>query len=114
MPQIHLRLDNWSKVFLISSALAMAIQAGLLLAFLPKLPPEVPLFYSLPWGEDRLVTPIWLWALPAVSGIFLVINLAGSHLLNEIVLTRILSSTSFLISLLALVTLIKIILLGLP
>lgn len=110
----RLNLDRWSRNFLILAGLLFTLQAGLLFLSLSKLPPQVPLFYSLPWGEERLVTPQLLWILPAVSAAILIVNLVGSHLLRELVLTRILSCTAFLVAVLSLITLVKIILLGLP
>lgn len=109
-----LNLDSWSKNFLILAVAATIPQIGLLLYALPQLPPVVPLFYSLPWSEARLTDPILLWLLPALSGAVILVNLIGSHLLNEVVLTRILNGTGFLFALFALVTLAKIVLLGLP
>ena len=110
----RLNLDPWSRNFLILAGLLFGLQAGLLLLALPKLPPQVPLFYSLPWGEERLVSPTMLWVLPGASAAVLLVNLVGSHLLRELVLTRILSLTAFLVGVLSLITLVKILLLGLP
>ena len=31
------------------------------------LPPQVPLWYSQPWGEEQLANPGWLFVLPASS-----------------------------------------------
>lgn len=39
------------------------IQASLILVSWGNLPPEVPIFYSLPWGE-YLASPLALWILP--------------------------------------------------
>jgi hypothetical protein len=38
-----------------------------LIVIFKKLPPEVPLFFSLPWGFDRLAAPIMLFILPIGS-----------------------------------------------
>lgn len=111
---LSLRLDFWSKVFFALTTLLAAGQAGLLLYLQGRLPPEVPLFYSLPWGEGRLSDPRWLWTLPALTGVVLILNFIGSHLSETSVLTRILSSTAFVVAVLALVTLGKIILLEQP
>jgi len=38
-----------------------------------RLPPQVPLFYSRPWGEDQLAPKIAIFLLPASSvGVFLI------------------------------------------
>lgn len=114
MKLAKLRVDTWSKYFLLLAAALTALQGGVIFWALVKLPPQVPLFYSLPWGEDRLVTPNWLVLLPAVSLGIIIVNLLGSFFLKEVVLTRVLSSTAFLVALLAFITLSKIVLLGLP
>lgn len=114
MKLIKLKVDTWSRYFLLLAVTLTAVQAGIIFWSVPKLPPQVPLFYSLPWGEARLVAPSWLIILPAVSFGIVIVNLVGSIFLKEVVLTRVLSSTAFLVSLLALITLSKIVLLGLP
>lgn len=110
----QLNIDRLSKNFLALTVVFTVFQVGLLLNYQKQLPPAVPLFYSLPWGNARLADPVWLWLLPALSAAGLIINLVGSHLSNDLTLTRILSGTAWLVSVLALVTLIKIIILGLP
>lgn len=110
----QLNIDRLSKNFLTLTVIFAAVQIGLLLNYQKQLPPVVPLFYSLPWGNIRLADPIWLWLLPALSGGGLIINFVGSHLSNDLTLTRILSGTACLVSVLALTTLTKIIILGLP
>lgn len=113
-PVIKLNLDFWSKIFFLAGAILTASQAGLLVWTSGKLPTLVPLFYSLPWGEARLVDPNWLWTLPILSAVVLVLNLIGSHLSSTNVLTRILSSTAFVVTALAFITLGKILLLEQP
>lgn len=39
------------------------ITALLMLYLWRRLPPEIPLFYSLPWGEEQLASPWGLWGL---------------------------------------------------
>jgi len=34
------------------------------------LPPQIPLYYSRPWGEDQITTPIFLFILPLGSLLF--------------------------------------------
>lgn len=40
-----------------------------------KLPPEVPLFYSRPWGLNQLAEKVWLWLLPLTIWFITLINL---------------------------------------
>jgi hypothetical protein len=114
MSRLNLNLDGWSKVFLTIAALLTLAQIALVALNASRLPPQIPLFYSLPWGPERLAESRLLWLIPAFSGGVLIINLIGSAALSALVLTRILSSTSFLVAALSLITLGKIIILGLP
>lgn len=51
-------------------------QASLILASLGKLPPQVPLFYSRPWGEAILASPLILWILPLICIVTFLVNLS--------------------------------------
>ncbi|MBI2008514.1 hypothetical protein HYS82_02550 [Candidatus Amesbacteria bacterium] len=42
------------------------VSGGLLAIFFARLPPQVPLWYSRPWGEEQLASPAILWSIPAV------------------------------------------------
>lgn len=76
-----------------------------------RLPPEVPLYYCLPWGEAQLATPLDLLILPLTSLFVFVFNffLASVFLEKEPWLSRVLILTSTIFSFLAMFTLIKII-----
>jgi len=75
-----------------------------------KLPPKVPLFYSLPWGEEQLASPFYLWLLPASSLAIIIINLVfASYFSSNQLLTRVLMVTASLYSLLASIILFRII-----
>jgi hypothetical protein len=109
MRKIKLQIDNVSKIFVALALLITVSQIGLILSTIRKLPPQVPLFYSLPWGENQLTSPQGLWWVPIICGVIVIVNLSVSVFLRQTVLTRILSSTSLLVSILALITLLKII-----
>lgn len=75
-----------------------------------NLPPEVPLFYSLPWGEEQLVSPLLLWSLPISSSSIILINLGfASYFSADKLLIRVLMVTTSLYSLLAAMILFRII-----
>ena len=52
-------LWNWR----ITAALTVS-GLGMIAVFWKKIPPEVPMLYTRPWGQDQLVPPWSLWALP--------------------------------------------------
>lgn len=75
------------------------------------LPPQIPLFYGLPQGSAQTTTPIWI-LLPSVIG--LVINLINSYLsivISDIYLKKTLAIASLAVSILALITTVKIVML---
>jgi len=78
-----------------------------------QLPPELPLFYSRPWGKDQLATPLSLFILPSLSLTIFLINLVFASLVakEEQLLLKILEAATAIFSLLSLVTIIKIVLL---
>lgn len=65
------------------------------------LPPDLPLFYSLPWGENQLAKTDQLIIIPAIFLCISLVNLIIFLQLDEkfIVLKRILSITSIIVSL---------------
>ena len=75
------------------------------------LPPEVPLFYSRPWGSEQLANPLLLWLLPFGTGLIIFFNsYLGSRLLTEFpFLTQILIWSNVLLAFLSSVTVIKIV-----
>lgn len=95
-------------------AIVFLITQVLLIVFSWRnLPPELPLFYSRPWGKDQLASPVGLLLLPFLS---LTVILVNSLLLNlipkeEKLIPKILVSTTAAFGLLCLITLLKIILL---
>ena len=63
------RLTQISLVLVIS-------QITLIVFYFDKLPNQVPLFYSLPWGVKQLAPPEYLFLLPGISSLFLILNLS--------------------------------------
>jgi hypothetical protein len=75
------------------------------------LPPQLPLFYSRPWGEEQLVHPANLFILPGLGLLVFFVNLfvlsfvpKGEKLINQILISIIL-----VFNFLSLITLIQII-----
>lgn len=81
-----------------------------LLFFWRKLPPQIPLFYSHPWGEDQLGQPVFLWILPGGAILtFLGSLIVGKFLTQEKLLLQIVTWGATLFSFLSFLTLFKII-----
>ena len=95
------------------SLLFITIQLILGLTLSSKLPPQVPLFYSRPWGERQLTSPLFLFLLPTVSFLIMMLNffLATTVTKKEPLISRLMLIFSTVISFLCLVTLVKIIIL---
>jgi len=83
---------------------------GLLGFFWRKFPPEVPLFYSRPWGEEILTSSLSLLFLPLMIVLVSLLNLFLVLLLQQNrLLVVILTTTSVLFAFLVFWTLIRII-----
>ncbi|MFC1627222.1 hypothetical protein ACFL18_01540 [Patescibacteria group bacterium] len=78
-----------------------------------KLPPEVPLLYSRPYGESQLVPNWGLWLIPVISLIIEIVSMraAGMMFEKEKLLAQILIYIGTLSSVMGLITLVKIVLL---
>ncbi|MBL7078559.1 hypothetical protein ISS42_02790 [Candidatus Shapirobacteria bacterium] len=87
----------------------LAFQLITIVLFFTQLPPEIPLFFSRPWGQFQLTSPFSLLLLPLFSFIILLINLFLASLLiekNEF-LTNILTLSSLIFAFFALVAILK-------
>src|SRR3989344_7887566 len=89
---------------------------GYLIFRIGSLPPQVPLWYTLPWGENQLTSPQSLWLIPISLSVFLVLNTLFSTLVlkEKGFLTNLLNWQGVLISLLGLVALWRIIVISIP
>ena len=73
----------------------------LLLLHRNSLPPTLPLWFSKPWGAERLAPPLALWLLPSIILISLVLNSLVAKILfeNQRTLALILVWATLLVSL---------------
>lgn len=102
--------DRFSFLIFLFCVLSILACASLILVSWGKLPPQIPLFYSRPWGEAMLAPPAYLWILPAVAALSVITNYATSNFLSQNrFLVRILTVFSLLVSLTILYTEVKII-----
>lgn len=104
-------LDRFSFFIFIFSAASILFLSSLILVSWGKLPPEVPLFYSRPWGEPILAKPLFLWILPTISLGVLLVNFALNNLVRDEqkFLSKVLVVFALLVSILATYTGTKII-----
>ena len=80
--------------------------------FWVRLREEIPLFYSLPWGGDQVVNKALIFILGGISLAFMVINILLARVLdNELFLRRVLWAGCAAATILALITLVRVILL---
>jgi hypothetical protein len=61
------------------AATSMAVGISISVLFGKTLPPTIPLFYSRPWGEEQLASPLWL-SLPL--GIAIIVTM-GTVVVNR-------------------------------
>jgi len=95
--------------------LLISLQVVLIVAFFFRLPPQIPLFFSQPWGELQLSQPFFLVVLPLLSFTLLITNtlLATVFLDKEAFLSQVLVVGSTFVSLFNLIAIIKILTLSL-
>ena len=69
-------------IWLFIGELSLILSGGVtLLFFWDKLPPQLPWFYSLPWGENQLISKMWFgFGLVALALIALVNYAIAKHL----------------------------------
>ncbi len=68
-------MSKISNLILATSFLLVLISTLVVYLTLGSLPPEVPLWYTLPWGASRLSSPKELYLIPAVGAAALLLNL---------------------------------------
>jgi hypothetical protein len=98
------KIFRWNLFFVIS-------QIGLLFWKFNLLPPQIPLYYSLPWGQQQLSQASSLFILPTLSTILLLINhlFAISLAKTSLLLSQLLLTISLIFSFLSLITLLHIV-----
>jgi len=102
--KVNAKIFRWNLIFIIS-------QIAFLFWKFNSLPPQVPLFYSLPWGESQLTQASLLFIFPTISSILLLINHLFAISLTKIslLLSKLLLSISLVFSFLSLIALLHIV-----
>lgn len=108
-----IKQDLWQKnggSYLTALASAL-LTLALWWAYQPYLPENLPLFYSLAWGESQLASLTQLMILPSITALVVLINFIISWHLHQsqLVVKRVLAISAVLISTLLLITTLKII-----
>ncbi|RLC35638.1 hypothetical protein DRH14_00305 [Candidatus Shapirobacteria bacterium] len=91
--------------------LLIVVQPVLIFYYKNQLPPQVPLFYSLPWGACQLANQSFLFLLPVFSLLVLLFNtlLATFFNIKSLLLSHILNISSLLFAIFSLFALSQII-----
>jgi hypothetical protein len=79
--------DKAIRAGLIMGLIVLLLQWVSVIGWAWRLPPEIPLYYSLPIGQLQLTGRLWFFILPVASLFFYLINLvivAGSGSLNKV------------------------------
>lgn len=97
---------NFSPLIL---SLLIILTTIILLRFLP---PKLPLFYSLPWGDGQLATHQQFLIIPASIALITLLNIIISWQLHpqQIFFKKVLLFSSLIVSLILTITFIKIVL----
>lgn len=111
MAEFWEKSDKFFFVPVLFSIFAVLIIAALFLVTYNRLPPKLPLFYSLPWGQPQLVAKQQLLLLPAILILITLINSLLASQLHpvQVVIKRTLTLSLALINLIILITALKII-----
>lgn len=100
------KVFRWNLIFIILQVIFLILKFG-------DLPSQVPLYYSLPWGESQLASVSTLFLLPTFSIFLLFINHLFAITFSKTIplLSRLLVFISLIVSLFFLITLLKIVIL---
>ncbi len=73
-----------------------------IILYFGHLPPFIPLFNQLPWGEQRITQTIWIFMMPVLALLIFSVNLIVASLFykKNPLIARLFSVTSFMISVL--------------
>ncbi len=104
--------STWTfKLSSVAILLHITVTSLVMIVFWQKLPPQVPLWYSRPWGTERLVPPLYL-LIPIAASIFIyAINIfvANKFATDHPMFARVLFLSSALVSAISTIILVRII-----
>jgi len=110
----RLMAEKWLTWPIVASAILLLVGIGLTAFKTRSLPPEVPVFYSKPWGEERLAARQFLWILPAISALVIILNTILVSIFAKKIkfLAQVIAISLFVLTVLIILTLVKIIFLS--
>ena len=96
----NFRRDRFFWYIYLASLGALALQISIVSFAFRKLPVEIPLFYSRPWGSEILASKVFIFLLPAIVITSLAVNYVFLVFVakDDTFLLRILLIFSFLVS----------------
>lgn len=105
----------WKKVtfynFFLAALILSVLSAAGILAVMTFLPPLIPLFYGKPTGTDQLAPSWFIFVIPSLSLFITFINIFINTSAKDDFIKKFLAVGSLVVSLMATLTVIKIILL---
>lgn len=112
LTKLFLNQDKLILFFLGISLLSIILNIIFFIINYVNLPPRVPLFYSLPWGDNWLVALPQFLILASIALLFLVLNFFMIWYLHssQLIIKRLIAVSTAFISLLFLITGVKIVL----
>lgn len=111
---LYLRILYNNRIVMVDTFLVLFLYClSLLLIILAfsKLPPLIPLWYSKPWGPDRLAHPLWLFIFPISSIIWYCLDVLLAVFITReyLVFSQLLLTSSVIVSIVSFFSVIKII-----
>lgn len=98
-----------TRVYYVSSVVLVLLMIGVITVSLRFLPRTVPLFFTEPWGEARLVPKLWLYLLPLLSLATLLVNLVIARAVkDEDLLSKTLAISSLVVVCMLLISIVGI------
>lgn len=88
--------DRLARTSYLVALLLTLMMASLITLIQSKLPSKVPLFFSLPWGENRLAPKLMLYLLPGTTVLLMIFNWGLGRVANKLspLLPRVLAVAS--------------------
>lgn len=92
--------DKLGRGSYLTSLALVLVMLLLITLMLGRLPPSVPLYFTLPWGEARLAPKPMLYILPIITLILIVFNLGLGRLSDKLspLLPRVLAVSTVVIA----------------